>query len=110
MAATTPMKSFGKAKKNASEKKAPITFELCGEKLEARGSVPSLAVLDVVAAMQDEKNASAVLDYLAVAFDEANLTKFRRIANDPENELSTTEIYEVVGFLMEQQTGNPTQA
>lgn len=106
MAANTKVRSFGKAKKDQVEQE-PIVFEFYGETIEALGTFPAVRLLDIIVHEDNGKRGVSMKEYFTHSFDKENLEKFNRVAE--ENSADLEELYEVMGFLIEERTKNPTK-
>lgn len=99
--------------KKTNAKKLPIEFTLRGEPLVALPNISGLVTLDYVAGASSDDNGDqfgAVKLYLDKSFDDENLAKFRKIAEDPAQDVDLDELTEIMSFLIEARSGDRSLA
>ena len=107
-------RSFGKKK---TAKLPPISFDLRDETFEAHPNLPGIVLLEyasTIASADDEENntdaANMILDLFEQALLSESYERFMKLARDPEADVDTEELSEIIGWLLEQYTDRPTEA
>lgn len=99
------LKSFSNSKKKDVSALEPIVFDYYGEEVTALSFVPgriTLQYLEGISSDDSSEQLKAVRFYLEKSFDKANLTKFNKTADNPENAVELEDLVEVMGYLAEE--------
>lgn len=105
MATASKIKSFSNSKNKDVKSLAPIEFEFYGETVNALPFVPgrtTLQYLEGISSDESSEQLKAIRFYLEKSFDKANLAKFNKAADEPENAVEIEELVEVMGYLAEE--------
>lgn len=101
-------KDFGKGNQVVME---PLSFELYGEKFDCHPAIQGKVLLDMVANTADSEGGPGkiITDFFSKALLPESLERFDALANDPEKIITVETLGEIVGWLVEQYSGRPTQ-
>ena len=111
MAKDGRFKDFGKT--TAIEDFPPLGFALNGEEFTCKQAMSGAMLLDFVRRADSDSGgmaAEAIIDFLNMAMEEDDATRFDAMIKDPEQIVEVETLGEIAGWLVEQYTTRPTKA
>lgn len=92
---------------------APLGFDIAGQEFEVLPEIPGIVLLDFIeSTTSDVKGASAtaLVDFLKDVMTTEEWNRFDAVLRNPANRIDIKTITEIVGYLVAEYSGRPTEA